>query len=187
MKTLYLTAALALMAAPAIAQNKPVTPADAAACTAAMEVSSQEFVTKAGLGNLFEIESSKIAAEKSKSVDVQQFARMMMDDHGKAADELKAMADGPTSQFKLPAKLDDAHSRKLEQLRAAAGSALDMSYKQMQLDAHREAVALFSSYAKTGDNAELKNWAGKTLPTLQKHFQHAQDLNVAQRTGGLQQ
>jgi putative membrane protein len=188
MKALYLTAALALVAAPAFAQTKPATPSDAAAGTAAMEVSARQFVAKAAVGNLFEVETSKLATAKSQSPDVKKFAQMMIEDHTKAGSELKALVGkGDTGQLAVPTKLDRPHAQKLEQLEAAAGSEFDQSYKQMQLEAHREAVALFSSYAQTGDNAELKQWAGKTLPTLQKHFQEVQDLQISTRTGGLQQ
>ena len=39
-----------------------------------------------------------------------------------------------------------------------------------------DAVALFEWYAKAGDDAELKNWAAKTLPHLKQHLTMAQKL-----------
>jgi putative membrane protein len=47
----------------------------------------------------------------------------------------------------------------------------------MQVSAHKDAVSLFERYAKGGDNAKLKDWAGKTLPHLQHHLEMAQSLN----------
>jgi putative membrane protein len=189
MKILYLTAALAVLAVPAFAQTGATTAKNAAGGTAAQEVDAQQFVTKAGVGGMFEIETSKLATAQSKNPQVLEFARMMIEDHSKAERELKELVGkGIAGQdVTMPAKLDQQHARKLEQLQAAAGSDFDVSYKQMQLDGHREAVALFSAYAQTGDNPELKRWAGATLPTLQKHFQHVQRLQTNQRTGGLQQ
>jgi putative membrane protein len=46
----------------------------------------------------------------------------------------------------------------------------------MQLSAHKDAVSLFERYAKGGDDPKLKEWVGKTLPTLQHHLQMAQNL-----------
>ena len=40
----------------------------------------------------------------------------------------------------------------------------------------RCASSLFERYAKSGDNPKLKDWAGKTLPTLQHHLQMAENL-----------
>ena len=47
----------------------------------------------------------------------------------------------------------------------------------MQVSAHKDAVSLFERYAKGGDNTALKDWAGKTLPTLQHHLEMAQELD----------
>jgi putative membrane protein len=45
-----------------------------------------------------------------------------------------------------------------------------------QVTAHQDAVALFESYAKGGDDPELKKWAAKTLPNLKRHLTMAQKL-----------
>jgi putative membrane protein len=37
-------------------------------------------------------------------------------------------------------------------------------------------VSLFERYAKSGENADLKDWAGKTLPALQHHLDMAEKL-----------
>jgi len=47
----------------------------------------------------------------------------------------------------------------------------------MQEDAHEDAVSLFERYSKGGDNADLKNWAGKTLPALKHHLEMAKALS----------
>ena len=57
-------------------------------------------------------------------------------------------------------------------------------YVQSQRDAHREAVSLFESYATSGKNPQLQQFAEKTLPTLKKHSQQVQSLSgVAQGQG----
>ena len=43
--------------------------------------------------------------------------------------------------------------------------------------AHKDATSLFERYAKDGDDAKLKDWAGKTLPAPQHHLQMAEDMN----------
>jgi putative membrane protein len=45
-----------------------------------------------------------------------------------------------------------------------------------QVSTDKDAVSLFERSAKGGDNADLKDWAGKTLPTLQHHLEMAQGL-----------
>ena len=41
----------------------------------------------------------------------------------------------------------------------------------------RGAVSLFERYAKGGEDAKLKDWAGKTLPALQHHLEMAQAMD----------
>ena len=77
----------------------------------------------------------------------------------------------------LPAELDDEHKQMLDKLRGESGGDFSKDYNQMQLAGHKEAVALFEAYAKTGDNAALKSWAAKTLPHLQEHLAMAEKLS----------
>ena len=65
MKTLYLTAAIAVFAAPALVQS--ISPA-----TAAMsEVSTPQFAKTVAASDMFEIQSTWLAAEMSKNANVQ--------------------------------------------------------------------------------------------------------------------
>jgi putative membrane protein len=47
----------------------------------------------------------------------------------------------------------------------------------MQVSAHKDATLLFERYAKGGDDLNLKDWAGNTLPALQHHLEMAQDMS----------
>jgi putative membrane protein len=76
----------------------------------------------------------------------------------------------------LPAGLDSAHQSKLDKLKSPNGADFTKQYNSDQVAAHKDAVNLFERYAKGGDNADLKAWAGKTLPALQTHLKMAQDL-----------
>jgi putative membrane protein len=77
----------------------------------------------------------------------------------------------------LPAGLDDASQKKIDKLNSAKPADFKRKYDSMQVDAHKSAVSLFQRYAKGGDNAKLKDWAQKTLPTLQHHLEMADMLN----------
>jgi putative membrane protein len=140
---------------------------------AAQTPSTQDFVTKVAISDMFEIQSSQLAETKGDTGS-KAFAQRMIKDHGKTSAELKAMAG--KLKVKLPTALDDKHQKMLAQLGKLDGNKFDGAYDQMQVQAHEEAVKLFSSYAKNGDNAELKAWAAKTLPALQHHLEMAKKL-----------
>jgi putative membrane protein len=72
--------------------------------------------------------------------------------------------------------MDDAHQGKLDKLKGLNGADFDKQYVTDQQSAHKDAVNLFERYAKSGDHADLKAWAGKTLPALRHHKEMADAL-----------
>jgi putative membrane protein len=90
----------------------------------------------------------------------------MIDDHGAANAKLETIAG--EQKLKLPTELDAKHKADLDTLQNSKDP-VDGSYVQMQRDAHSDAVKLFESYAKDGDNAQLKTFAQETVPTLKMH------------------
>jgi putative membrane protein len=101
----------------------------------------------------------------------------MVTDHTKTSTELKALVSSGKVKAEIPAALDSAHQSKLDKLKGLSGKDFSSSFESYQVDAHKDAVNLFERYAKGGDNADLKDWAGKTLPTLKHHLEMAQNLN----------
>ena len=159
--SLLLTAACVLVAAPALGQTP----------------STQDFVTKVAISDMFEVQSSQLAlAEKQPDQDTKPFAPRMVKDHQKTTAELKKLVESGKVKASLPTALDSEHQKMLDDLKSKTGKDFDQSYDQIQLKAHQEAVTLFEAYAKSGDNADLKKWATTTLPHLKEHLTMAQKL-----------
>jgi len=188
MKTLALAAACALIAAPAFAQSsmpsgqKPAPRAQTqqpmggpATSGVASSPATADFVRKAAISDMFEIQSSKLAQQKADAQS-KRFAGDMVKDHSKTTSELKSLVQKGSVQAQLPTSLDAEHQQKLDQLKSASGADFDRMYDTMQKQAHQDAVAMFQSYAANGDNPQLKRWAAKTLPHLQNHLKKADNL-----------
>jgi putative membrane protein len=139
--------------------------------------SASEFVAKAAQANMLEIDSSKLAAERSKNPDIKKFAQQMVKDHTKLGDELKATAQ--KAGFTEPTAPDSDMQRKLDDLKNASALDFDKKYVDLQGKAHDDAVNLFKTYAEKGDNTELKAVAAKALPQLQKHADEVKTLEKA--------
>lgn len=107
----------------------------------------------------------------------------MVTDHTKTSSELKGLVGNGKIQATVPTTLDSSHQSKLEKLKSATGKDFSSDYNSYQVSAHEDAVSLFERYAKGGDNAELKNWAGKTLPALKHHLGMAKELGKAPSVG----
>jgi putative membrane protein len=138
--------------------------------------STQEFVKDVATSDLFEIASSRLASERGDAA-TKKFAGRMLQDHQKTTAELKSMVQTQKVEVTPPADLDAPHQSKIDKLKQLKGGDFDKRYAEDQVDAHKEAVSLFERYSKSGDNPALKEWAGKTLPTLQEHLQMAQSLH----------
>jgi putative membrane protein len=138
--------------------------------------SAQEFINKVAVSDMFEIQASQLALAKQADADIKPFAEKMVVDHQKTSSELKALIDGGKVKAKLPTALDSEHQKLLDELKAKSGKDFDQSYDQAQVKGHKDAVALFEAYSKSGDDPELKSWAAKTLPHLKEHLSMAEKL-----------
>lgn len=174
MKKATLVALCALAAASAGAQSLgEKTGADALLGVAP---TTQDFVKEVANSDMFEIQSGQLALQKADA-QAKSFAQHMIADHQKTTSELQGLIKTANLQVTPPTALDSPLQTKLDKLKKETGRDFTNNYDEMQVSAHQDAVSLFERYAKGGDNAQLKAWAGKTLPTLQQHLQMAQGLN----------
>jgi len=133
------------------------------------------FVKIAASGGMAEVELGKVGSEKGKSSDVKQFADRLVKDHTKANEELKAAAKA--AGIEVPAKIDEKHQKHVEMFRNYKGENFDRDYAKHMVKDHEEDVALFTRASKEAKSQELKDFAAKTLPTLQEHLEMAKKLD----------
>jgi putative membrane protein len=172
-------AAVSLLAcAPVLAQSV----GEKTGVNSALDISptTADFVKEAATSDMLEIEAAKIAETKGNA-DEKKFAAQMVTDHSKTTSELKGLVDSGAVKAQLPASLDSASQKKLDKLKDAKTDNFASEYDPMQVSAHKDAVSLFERYSKKGENAKLKDWAGKTLPTLQHHLEMAQAMNKSRK------
>ncbi len=139
--------------------------------------STQDFVTEAAVSDMFEIQSSRLALQKAGDQGTKDFAQTMITDHGKTSAELEALVASGATKANLPTALDSSHQSMLDKLKSLNDGDFTKQYHDDQAQGHEDAVDLFKRYAKGGKDQKLKDWAQKTLPTLQHHLQMAQALD----------
>ncbi|WP_085639138.1 MULTISPECIES: DUF4142 domain-containing protein [unclassified Pseudomonas] len=155
-----------------------------ALCTgmgSAFAATSNTFVDNAAAGGIAEIEASRLALEKSASADIKAFATMMITDHGNANDELATIAKAHGIEVPDETTLTKQAKEKILELR---DESFDAAYANNQVKAHEEAIELFKKEANTVTDdkvkggPELKAFAQKMLPALEKHLAQAKDLQA---------
>jgi putative membrane protein len=135
-----------------------------------------DFVQKVATSDMYEVQAGKIAAEKSQSDAVKQFGQQMVDAHTKTTEELTGIVKAKNLKVDLPSNLDAKHQKLIDDLNSVSAQEFDKTYAKQQVDAHKKATNLFKKYASQGDDADVKQFAQKTLPTIEHHLEEAKKL-----------
>ena len=143
---------------------------------AAMGVSDTDskFAVDAADGGMTEVEAAKTAQQKAMNARVKSFADMMVMDHSKANDELKATAS--MKNITLPASISQDHQDAITKLSQKTGKDFDRAFMDMMVDDHKKVINLFENESNNGKDSTLKTWATNTLPTLRQHLDSAKAI-----------
>ena len=133
-----------------------------------------EFAVAAADGGMFEVELGKLAEKNAVSKGVKDFGAMMVKDHSKANDELKALAS--QKNITLPDSLSEDKQKKYNDLAEKKGTDFDKAYVSLMVDDHKMDIKEFEEASKDAKDAEVKAWAAGKLPTLNHHLETVQNL-----------
>ena len=171
------TGSTASGAAGVTSSGSPRVAGNAAVSSAGTMVARDDIKMMADLahGNLAEIETGKMALEKSKSEPVKKFAQQMIDDHTAAQKELQTLAQA--KGVTLPDGTDIKHKTMATALKVMSGAGFDSQYmKRAGVSDHQETIELLQKVQKSAKDPELKAMAmaAKMIPTVQHHLEMAQ-------------
>jgi len=139
-----------------------------------LSAADKKFVMEAAQGGEAEVELGQLATQNAQSDDVKKFGQRMVDDHSKANDQLKQLAQQKgVAVPSEPAAKDKALKDKLSNLK---GDQFDKMYMSHMVMDHKKDVAEFKKESTSAKDNDLKNWASQTLPTLQDHLKEAQQI-----------
>lgn len=164
--------ALALVLAPVTAAFAQVEAKPAGDASPVFVVDTPNFLMQTMSSNQFEIQSSELAKEKDQDAGIVEVAEMIIADHTKASEKLDVLLADHPAKPEEPVAVAPKHQKMLDQLEAADGADFKALYFDMQMQAHMEAVALFRTYAGSGDDQTLVGFARETLPALETHLAH---------------
>jgi putative membrane protein len=135
---------------------------------------SKAFVELAAQDGMTEVQLGEIALRNSRNPHVHKFAQRMIEDHGKANNELVGIAQ--QKNLIVAKRLDPRHTALVQELSGKLGPEFDTAYAKTMADAHANAVALFQRESNARD-PELAAFAKQVLPTLTEHKRMADELN----------
>lgn len=132
-----------------------------------------DFVEEASAKSISIIETGKLALEKSSNAEVRTFAQQLIDDHTKANQKLASIAS--EKRLKVADNAELLNRVKASMLRVRTDASFDSSYAQNQVTTHEQTIEVFEKGTRLSD-PELKAYAEKKLPHLQKHLTEARKL-----------
>ncbi len=128
------------------------------------------YVEMAASSDMYEIQSSQMAASRAQNEAMRNFAQMMIRDHTNTSQQLMAAATAAQLPPMTP-RLLPMHADMLARLEARTGADFDREYGRQQLMAHQQALALHSNYAARGDTPALRVVAGSAVPVVRQHLE----------------
>jgi len=152
----------------AIAQQ-PTTPGTTSSTTMdSLSGGDRQFILEATRVSERSVELGELAKEKGQSIPVKELGARMVAEHGRIAAELKQLAlnkglrVGDTKRPEEPS---------YEMLTKLSSPAFDKAYLEAMAKHQEQEVAEFRRMSEQGQDADLKAWAARTLPTLEGQLQ----------------
>jgi putative membrane protein len=144
------------------AQRTPAAPRTARpeAATAAA------YVALAASIDLFVLRSSELALERSSSARIRAFAKQEIASHNGLGSQLSFA--GRRLNLLPSARLRPEHQALLDRLETARD--FDATYRQEQLQVHRQALTLHANYAAGGGSPTLRPVAKAAVPIIDRHL-----------------
>lgn len=133
-----------------------------------------DFLTEAAEGSIAEIQLASLALTRTQNPEIRAFAQQMIADHGKASDEIKPIA--AKKSVSLPLQLNSTHKSLSDRLSKLSGAEFEREYVKAMVEDHEKDVKAFQTQAQAGTDADVKEFATKTLPTLEHHLQMAREM-----------
>lgn len=141
----------------------------------AVDKDDAKFAVAAANGGMAEVELGTLAQQKSANAKVKDFGAMMVSDHSKANEEMKALAK--SKGITLPTAISADEQKVKDDLSSKSGADFDKAYVNNMIDDHKNDIKEFEDATKNLKDPDLKAFAVKTLPTLKMHLDAIQKIH----------
>ena len=132
---------------------------------------------------MMELRLANIAATNSQNIAVLRLAQRMVNDSGKAGEDLATLASRKGAT--LGARVTVRQQKEVARLSGLSGVEFDRSYVRLMVLSHKEDEGVYKWAAKNSRDADLKTFAADTLITVQDHLKMAQDIESTFKPAGI--
>ena len=156
--------------------------AGACLCMSALPLAAQtglnstdkQFMTMAAQADMTEAHLGQMAQAQGTDADFKNFGQTLTQDHTKAYEELSVLS-GKTGES-IPKGIDVGKDAAIRQMTKMKGRSFESTFLRHEIQDHERVLAAFKHEAAHGQNADVKSYAQKMLPTVEEHLHEAQKL-----------
>lgn len=142
----------------------------AAAVPAGAASTPAAFVTAITASDLFEIQSGKLAQEKGQSAAVKGMGEMLVEEHTKASNELKAKLASSNPPVTLPTALTAEQQGRLQALQGLSGAEFDRRWIAEQTASHQQTLTEINGFLASAEPGPIKDHAAAATGIIQQHL-----------------
>jgi putative membrane protein len=148
-----------------VVPGEPVTNMQAEMVPAA--ANAIEYAALVSASDLYEIQSSELALERSENEEVRRLAQTEM---------LRQAAAQSQPPISFEPSLSVDQQRDMDRLRGTSGADFDREYVVQQVAAHEKAIGLVTGYLDIAENPAMSQHASSVVGPMQQHLTQARDL-----------
>jgi len=147
-----------------------------------LSYSDRTFMREAAMGGVAEVRLGRLAVQQGARESVRNFGQRMVDDHSRAAEELRQIARN--KGISLPGEMDTEARALYRRLSRLHGAAFDSAYIRAMREDHQKDIEAFRKEARNGRDSDVRAFADRTLPIIREHYQMVSDLSSWRRPAG---
>lgn len=142
----------------------------------AASVSKQDaaFMKMAAEADMVCAHIGQMAEDSGANTAVKDLGKTLVQDHTANYQELTELASKTGES--IPKAIEKRDTGEIVQLNRVKGKAFDRAFLSHEVADHEKLVKAFKAEAEHGENADIKAFAAKALPTVEGHLHEAEDL-----------
>jgi putative membrane protein len=115
----------------------------------------------------YRAQAGGLAMKKSASADVREFGRLLWQDSIENTRRLYWVLNQHPPGVVLPNKISPEYMFVIDQLVGVSGDEFDRRFIAQQTASLKDALALAQTYARAGDDFDLKDYAERSVPKIE--------------------
>jgi putative membrane protein len=134
----------------------------------------KKFVECVAQADMMEVKLAELAQTNASNAEVKGLGKKLTDENKTS---LKSVAEKNSIAF--PGTLTEKQQKMYAKMAQLNGEKFDKHYTKCMVKSHKKLLCKFKKQARKGENAELKEWAKNSIPTIENHKAVSQRTCIA--------